>query len=42
MAPAGTPKEIVDKIAQEIAERVKEPEFASPVADWRRSARRHP
>ena len=34
MAPAGTPKEIIDKIAQVIAKAVKEPKFAAQLAEY--------
>ena len=34
MAPAGTPKPIVDKIAAEIAKRLKEPKFVERLASF--------
>lgn len=34
MAPAGTPQDIIDKVAHEIAAAVKDPKFAAQLADY--------
>jgi tripartite-type tricarboxylate transporter receptor subunit TctC len=34
MAPAGTPKAIIDKVAQEIAKAVKEPKFREQLINY--------